>query len=119
MIVDVRCPRCGQDAEEGSGCRHLRWAPERGGPIEFAKSVLVSSPCTKGSGFEAASIRREWWESHHEWLLERIMARLDVADGYCFGDPVEIDRLCLDIWHRFAPEPERAAPPREPEAAGL
>lgn len=63
-----------------------------------------------------ADIPSGWWESQHDWLLERILARLAVADGYCFGEPVDLDRLCMDIWHRYAPEPERAGPRREPVA---
>ncbi|MCH7718188.1 MAG: hypothetical protein IIB21_01850 [Chloroflexi bacterium] len=39
--------------------------------------------------------------------MERILLRLDVVDGYCFGDPADLDLLCLDVWHRFAPEPKR------------
>jgi len=37
--------------------------------------------------------------------VERIVTRLDVIGGYCFADPAEFDRLCLDIWHRFESEP--------------
>jgi hypothetical protein len=40
-------------------------------------------------------------------LLERIPARLCVADGYVFGDWSDLDMLCMDVWHRFAPEPSR------------
>ncbi len=48
-----------------------------------------------------------WWESQYDWLLKRIVTRLDVIEGHCFGSPAELDRLCLDIWQRFSPEPER------------
>ena len=107
MSVDVRCPRCGQGVEGKAGCRHLRWTPDRGGPVEFTKYVLETSPYTEGRGFHAGSIPSTWWEPRLDWLLERILIRLDVVDDYCFGDPVDLDLLCLDVWHRFAPEPER------------
>jgi len=72
--------------------------PVRGGPIEFAKSVLAATP---REGLRVSSIPAEWWEAEFNWLLDRIMARLDVVDGYCFGDQDEVDRLCMDIWHRL------------------
>ncbi len=114
MSIDVRCPRCGEVVEGDDGCRHLRWVPRRGGPIDFAKRVVETSPYTAGRGFIASRLPEEWWESQHDWLLDRIVTRLDVVDGYCFGDPAELDRLCLDIWERFAPQPEPAGPPRMP-----
>lgn len=114
MNADVRCPRCRQAVQEGGGCRHLRWVPKLGGPIDFAKFAVRSSPSTERRGFSASSIPAGWWEAHHDWLLERITVRLDVVDGYCFGEPVDMDRLCLDIWHEFAPEPEPTGPPRMP-----
>ena len=106
MTSNVRCPRCGMAADGWTGCQHLRWAPQRGGPLEFAKAVLAARPITQGSGLRASTIPQEWWESQYDWLLDRITVRLDVVDGYCFGDPVELDRLRLDIWHQFAPQPE-------------
>jgi len=114
MNDEVRCPRCGGAANDGVGCRHLRWKPERGGPVEFAKFVVVTSPYTSGRGFVAASIPETWWESEYDWLLERILTRLDVINGHCFGDPIDLDRLCIDIWHEFAPDPERVIEPRAP-----
>ena len=113
MNADVRCPRCGQGVNEG-GCRHLRWIPKRGGPADFARYVISTSPYTEGRGFQPKSIPSTWWESEEEWLFERILSRLDVLEGYCFGDPVDLDRLCLDIWHRFAPDPERVISPQTP-----
>lgn len=112
MTMEVRCPRCGQVAERRRGCQHLRWVPERGGPVEFAQHVVKTSPYTGRRGFSPGDIPSVWWESHHDWLLERILARLDVIDGYCFADPADLDHLCLDIWHLFAPETERAGLPR-------
>ncbi len=114
MSIEVRCPRCGQAVSEASGCRHLRWEPKRGGPVAFAQSVIRSSPTTSGGGHRPSSISSAWLESQQDWLLERISTRLDVIDGYCFGEPAEADLLCLDIWRRFAPEPERASIPRTP-----
>lgn len=111
MTSDVRCPRCGMGVDQGTGCRHLRWVPGRGNPIDFAKSVLAARPITEGDGLTAGAIGQEWWESQYDWLLDRIMVRLDVVDGYCFGDPVDLDRLRLDIWHRFAPQADRGAVP--------
>ena len=110
MNDDVRCPRCGQGAEREAGCRHLRWTPDRGGPVEITKYVLETSPYTEGRGFHAGSIPSAWWEQRRDWLLERVLTRLDVVDGYCFGDPVDLDLLSLDVWHLFAPEPDRRLP---------
>ncbi len=110
MTSGVRCPRCGQAAEKRGGCLHLRWVPGRGDPIDFAKSVIASRPFAEDSGFKVGSIPQEWWESEFEWLMDRLETRLDVIDGYCFGEAVDLDRLRLDIWHRFAPQPERAGP---------
>jgi hypothetical protein len=86
--------------------------PRRGDPIDFAKSVVAANPYTDGSGLNAGSIPQEWWESQFDWLMDRITIRLDVVDGYCFGEPVDLDRLRLDIRHRFAPQPDRPDPPK-------
>ncbi len=107
MSKPINCPQCGLGVEGTAGCPHLRWTPNRGSPIELAKHVLQSSPYTKGRGFSADSIPESWWEPQQDWLLERIFARLDVVGGFCFGDLVDLDRLCMDIWHAFAPDPER------------
>lgn len=112
MTNGVCCPICGQAAQERGGCRHLRWTPRRGDPIDFAKSVVAANPGTDGSGFNPSSITQEWWESQFDWLMDRITARIEVLDGYCFGDPVDLDRLRLDIRHRFAPQPDRLDPPK-------
>lgn len=114
MSPEIRCPRCEQAVSEAAGCRHLRWAPSRGGPVAFAESVIRSSPTTTGGGYLPSSISSAWLEAEQDWLLERISRRLDVIDGYCFGEPGEADLLCLDIWRRFAPEPDRASIPRTP-----
>lgn len=102
----IRCPRCAQSVREVERCRHLRWAPEQGDPLAFAKFAVKTSPCTAARGARPTSISLAWWESQYDWLLERIVTRLDVIGGYCFADPAALDRLCLDIWHRFESEPE-------------
>ena len=104
MNDDIRCPRCAQPAAQKPACNHLRWRPERGGPIDFAKSILREKPVP---GMRASSIPVGWWESQHEWLLDRITTRIEVIDGYCFADSGEMDRLWLDLKHKLAPEPER------------
>jgi hypothetical protein len=91
-------------------CVHLRWTPDRGGPIDFAKFVVQTSPYTERRRQQPGRIPQAWWEQHYDWLLDRIHVRLDVADGYCFGDAADLDGLCMDIWHEFAPEPERSLP---------
>ncbi len=113
MNQEIRCPRCGEGTSDAS-CHHLRWTPRQGGPVDFAQSVIRSSPTTKLGGHRPNAISSTWLESQHDWLLERISIRLDAIDGYCFGEPGEEDLLCLDIWRRFSPEPERAAIPRIP-----
>jgi hypothetical protein len=95
------------------GCRHLRWAAEQGGPLDFVRHVLETSPYTEGRGLSASSIPDSWLEAHFDWVLQRIEARVDVEDGYCYSELVDLDLLCMDIWHAFAPEPARAAPPGE------
>lgn len=104
MNSDTRCPRCNHPAAEEPACRHLRWRPERGGPVEFARSIVADRAA---SGSPSASIPQGWLESQYDWLLHQITVRIDVVDGYCFADPGELDRLWLDIMHRFAPEPAR------------
>ena len=103
----VTCPRCQLGVEGTAGCQHLRWTPDRGSPVEFAKHIVQSSPYTKGRGFRPDSIPPSWWETKQDWLLDRILARLDVAGGYCFGDIADIDGLCMDIWHEIAPDADR------------
>lgn len=110
MSTGVRCPRCGLSVSGQAGCQHLCWTPNRGGLVEFAKSVLYSSPVTKRRGSRPGEIPPAWWQEHRDWLLGQVAFRLDALEGYCFGDLSEIDRLCMDIWHRFAPEPARAGP---------
>lgn len=93
-------------------CRRLYWTPQRGGPLDFAKFAIETSPYTKRRGFSVKRIFPTWWESQQDWLLERILRHPDVVHGYCFGEPVDLDRLCMDIWHRHSPEPERPGPER-------
>lgn len=119
MTSGVCCPQCGQAAQERGGCRHLRWVPRRGNPIDFAKSVVASRPFAEDKSFTVSSIPQEWWEAQFDWLMDCIEMRFDVIDGYCFGDAVDLDLLRLDIWHRFAPQPERAGPGRTPEGESL
>ncbi len=110
MNIEVRCPQCGEPAGAKGGCVHLRWRPGQGGPDVLARHVVVVSPYTKGRGFSAKSIPAAFWEAEQDWVLDRIFARLQVIEGYCFGDPADIDGLCRDIWHRVAPQPERGVP---------
>ncbi len=109
MSIEVSCPRCGREVRKTGDCPHVRWAPERGGPIEFARRVLEGSPYTQRRGLKPSSVSAKLWETEHDWLLSLIMTRLDVVEGFCFGEPSELDLLCMDIWHRFAPEADRVA----------
>ncbi len=104
MTGEVKCPRCGQPASERPPCRHLRWFPQRGGPIEFARSIVADRSTQR---LVPTNIPRDWWESQYDWLLERITTRIDVIDGYCFALPGELDLLRLDIKHRYTPGPDR------------
>jgi hypothetical protein len=108
MDERIACPHCGHEiVDRMAGCRHLRWTPDRGGPIDFAMYVVFNSPYTSGRGLRAIDIPTKWWEEQYEWLLDRVSTRLSVVDGYVFGEMVDIDLFCMDIWHRFAPEPAR------------
>jgi hypothetical protein len=98
-VVGVTCPKCQQAVKANRGCRHLRWTPARGGPIEFAKSLLAAKP---REGVSAARILAAWWEAEFDWLLDRILARVEVIDGYCFAEQDAVDRLCIDIWNRLS-----------------
>jgi hypothetical protein len=113
------CPRCGQQIFFQVGCRHLLWAAEQGGPLEFIRHVLEASPYTEGRGLEASAIPDSWLEERYDWLLERIDARVHIEDGYCFGELVDLDLLCMDVWHAFAPEPVRTGPPGERNGSSL
>ena len=108
MNSDIQCPRCGQPAAERRACRHLRWRPQHGGPIDFAKSLVADPDAPR---LVSAEVPDAWWESQYDWLFERITARTDVVQGYCFADPGELDSLRLDIKHRLATSPPVDEPP--------
>ncbi len=113
MCAIVSCTRCGREIVDKIGCRHLRWTPERGGPIDFARYVVHTSPYTQARGLKSMTIPQRWWEVHFDWLLERIEAHMDVHEGFVFGETSDLDLLCMDLWHKIAPEPTRAAIDRD------
>jgi hypothetical protein len=104
----VICPYCRASVTNGNFCRHLRWTPARGGPIEFARWVVANNPYTARRALSARRIPSEWWEREFDWLMGRLRLRLHVADGYCFSELVDLDLLCMDIWHHFEPATARA-----------
>lgn len=105
----VRCPVCGSGNLPMRYCRHVRWTFDQGGPLEFARFALETSPYLNARGLGARDIANAWWAEHEEFVVDQILLRFDANDGYVFGDIADLDLLVRDIWRAFRPEPERPA----------
>jgi hypothetical protein len=103
----VRCPICGAANRAMQYCRHVRWTFDQGGPVEFARFAVETSAYRHPRGYKSCDIPGAWWREHDEWLLEHVLNRFAVVDGYVFGELADLDLLTLDIWRAFLPEPER------------
>ena len=101
----VRCRICGRDNLPMQYCRHVRWTFDQGDPIDFTRFALETSPYTHGRGFDVKEIPSSWWAMNGEWIVEEVMLRFDVGDGYVFGELVDLDNLARDVWKAFRPEP--------------
>ena len=105
--AEVRCPACGQMNAAMRYCRHVRWTFDQGGPIEFARFAIETSPYVQARGFKSSVIPRTWWEEHGDWVVEQVLLHFDAVDGYVFGDVAGMDLLARDIWLCFRPDPVR------------
>jgi hypothetical protein len=105
--VPVICPMCAQPNTGARFCRHVRWTFDQGGPIEFARFALETSPYVRARGHSARSIGGAWMEEHGEWIVERVMLRFEALDGYVFGELSSLDMLARDIWTEYRPDPLR------------
>ncbi len=103
----VRCPICAQPNEPMRYCRHVRWTFDQGGPLEFARFALETSPYTHARGHSSRDIPKAWWEEKGDWLVDKVLLHFDAADGYVFGELSDLDLLARDMWREFQPEPER------------
>lgn len=104
----VRCPICAEPNGARFRCRHVRWTFDRGGPLDFVRSVLESSPYISGRGHKASEISSAWLEAHGEWLVERVLLHFDATEGFVFGRLSDTDMLARTIWQAFRPDTERA-----------
>ncbi|MBI5289444.1 MAG: hypothetical protein HY873_10790 [Chloroflexi bacterium] len=103
----VRCPICAQPNEAMRYCRHVRWTFDQGGPLEFARFAVETSPYVSARGHSAREIPKAWWEEKGDWIVEKVLLHLDASDGYVFGELSDLDLLARDVWREFQPEPER------------
>ncbi len=103
----VRCPICAQLNEPMRYCRHARWTFDQGGPLDFARFAIETSPYVTARGFKSSDIPNLWWNERAEWVVERVLLHFDAADGYVFGDLAGMDLLARDIWKEFHPDPVR------------
>lgn len=107
--VAARCPLCGHENRYLNYCRHVRWTFDQGGPIDFARYALETSPYVYGRYANPRDIPHGWWEQNGEWLLESLELRFHVGEGYVFGELAALDLIARDIWKRFRPDVERPA----------
>ncbi len=104
----VPCPICGAANSAGAYCRHVRWTFDQGGPVDFARFAVETSAYRHPRGYKSCDIPSTWWGAQEEWILDRVLLRFAVKDGYVFGELAELDLLTLDLWRNFLPEPGRA-----------
>lgn len=104
----VRCPICAYPNEPRRMCRHVRWTFEQGGPIDFAKFALETSPYVQARGHASGEIPRRWWEEHGDFVVDQVLLHFDASDGFVFGELKDVDLLARDIWREYHPETERA-----------
>jgi hypothetical protein len=107
--LEARCPICTQVNRDRDICRHMRWTFDQGGPLDFARFALESSPYIRGAGGKARDITTKWLEEHGDWIVDRVALRFDAVDGYVFGELSSLDNLARDIWQAYHPAPERSA----------
>jgi hypothetical protein len=105
----VPCPICGTPNKTGITCPHQRWTFNRGGPLDFARFALETSPYIRNGGHDARQITTAWLEAHGDWIVDRVLSRLQAIDGYVFGELNDIDHIARDIWKAFSPDPNRPA----------
>jgi hypothetical protein len=104
----VACPICAAANGAGAYCRHVRWTFDQGGPVDFARFAVETSAYRHPRGYKSCDIPSAWWRAQEDWILDRVLFRFAVSDGYVFGELAELDLLTLDIWRNFLPEPQRA-----------
>ena len=102
----VRCPICAHPNEPMRYCRHVRWTFDQGGPIEFARFALETSPYVQARGGKPRDIPKNWWDEKGPWIVDMVMIHLDAFEGYVFGELSDVDMLARDLWRDFHPEPE-------------
>ena len=105
--AEVRCPICGQMNAWMRYCSHVRWQFDQGGPVDFARFAIETSPYIHGRGFEPSIIPEMWWTEKADWLVDQVLLRFDATDGYVFGYLGDLDILSKDIWQEFRPDPAR------------
>jgi hypothetical protein len=98
-----RCPICGRTASKGL-CRHVRWSFDQGGPVEFGRFALESSPYVRGRGHRPGDIPESWWLIYGDWIIDQIGYRLRIGDAHVFGELADLDALARDIWKKFQPD---------------
>jgi hypothetical protein len=103
----VRCPVCAQPNQRMRYCRHVRWTFDQGGPLDFARFAVETSPYVRARGHKVSDIPSFWWDERGEWVVDRVMLHFDASNGYVFGELSDLDLLARDIWKAFHPDPER------------
>jgi hypothetical protein len=97
----IRCAVCGVDVVASRHVRHVRWSIRQGDPLAFARSALERSPYTEGAGRSVRDIPRPWWDTHADWIVERVTDRFVAEGDYVFGEVVALDELAREIWLHF------------------
>jgi hypothetical protein len=105
--VPVRCPLCAQMNEARRFCKHVRWTFDQGGPIEFTRFALETSPYVRARGHRASDIDAAWFELNGDWVVERVLVHFEAVDGFVFGELSNLDNLARDVWKQFRPDIER------------
>jgi hypothetical protein len=85
----------------------VRWTFDQGGPIEFARFALETSPYVRARGHKASEIDATWMQLNGDWVVERVLLHFEAVDGFVFGELANLDNLARDIWKRFRPDSER------------
>ena len=106
---EVRCPICGSLNAWMRYCQHVRWTFDQGGPLDFARFAVETSPYIRKRGFEPSVIPDIWWTAWSDWITQQALLRFDARDGYVFGYVGDLDTLSKDIWHEFRPDTARRA----------
>lgn len=104
----VRCPNCGRENERMRYCRHVRWTFDQGGPIEFARFALETSPYTRARGYSTPDVDKALVADNADWIVDQVMLHFDAGDGYVFGELGNLDNFARIVWNHLHPEPERS-----------